>query len=198
MADVNPNGDAISTFTSSPIYMNGTVYFSAYNESYGTEVWAYDIGPKAVDVDPQSLTEQVISSNDGQLTVHIPSGVLPLNSHKLQYNSNLKPPQPFSPQFAGVAFSLNLLDSNWIEIENPTFDPPLIVDIQYDPALLPDGSSESDIMALFLNESTDSWDELTIINQDFEENSITVEVPHFTNFALGTPYKLFLPTVLRD
>ena len=198
VADINPNGDSILWYTTSPDYMNGTLYFSADDGSNGHEVWAYDIGPKAVDIDPQSITEQVISSNDGQLTIRIPSGVLPLNSHKLQYHSNLKPPQPFSPQFAGVAFSLNLLDSNWIEIENPTFNPPLIVDIQYNPELLPNFSSESDIMALFFNESTDSWDELTIINQDFEENIITVEVPHFTNFALGTPYKLFLPTVLRD
>jgi ELWxxDGT repeat protein len=198
VADINPNGDSISIYTASPAYINGTLYFPANDGNHGIEVWALDIGPKAIDVDPQDTAEQIILSNNGQLKITVPPTALPTNSYKIVYDTNVGLPQLFTSQFAGVAFSLNLLDVDWTEIKNPTFDPPLIVEIQYDPEQLPDNSNETEIFALFFNEATGNWEQLTILERNPEQNKLTVEVPHFTDFALGTPNKIFLPITVRE
>ncbi len=198
VADINPNGDSISYFTTSPAYMNGTLYFPAYDGSHGVEVWALDIGPKAVNIDPQNTAEQIIVSNNGQLKITIPPGSLPTNAYKLVYDTNVNLPALFTSQFAGIAFSLELLDSTWTKIENPTFDPPLMVEIQYDPGQLPNNANESEILAFFFNESTNNWEQLTILERNPDQNKISVEVSHFTDFALGTPNKIYIPITIRE
>lgn len=198
VADINPNGDSFSSYTTSPVYMNGTLYFPANDGTHGIEVWALDIGPKAVDVDPQNPTKQSIISYDGKITVNMPSGSLPSNASKLLYDTNIELIDALPQQFADIAFSLKLLDSNWIEIENPEFTPPFTIEIKYIPAQIPAISGEDEILVLFFNETTNVWDQVPVIERNLEQNIITVEVSHFTNFALVTPNKLFIPLVMRN
>ena len=69
-----------------------------------------------------------------------------------------------------------------IEPDGATFDPPISMTVKYNPALLPDGASEENLVVAFWDEDTDEWVECpgTV---DTGSNTITAEVSHFTAFT---------------
>ena len=64
-----------------------------------------------------------------------------------------------------------------------TFEPPVILTWNYDPADIPDGVREEDLVIAYYDEYTSGWQDLeSIVNA--ETNTITAPVDHFTTFAV--------------
>jgi len=70
--------------------------------------------------------------------------------------------------------------------DGATFDPPVTLTWNYDPADIPDGVAEEDLVIAYYDEDAASWQELeSTVNP--ETNTITAPVGHFTTFTVIAP-----------
>jgi len=67
--------------------------------------------------------------------------------------------------------------------DGATFDPAIIIRMEYDPELLPEGVSEEDLAIAYYDTETDTWIELEC-EVDVENNVIIASAQHFTVFAV--------------
>ncbi|MEM7028127.1 MAG: hypothetical protein AAF629_00945 [Chloroflexota bacterium] len=154
-------------------------------------------------VDPNDTEAQTMSSSDNVLTLIVPPAALPANAAEVRYVPRTTPPAGSSYHFpfAGVGFSLELLDGTGNLIPNPSFHPPLFLTLSYDDVNLPfnaTGANEDKLMVYVLDESTGLWQDVPVISRDTVGNTITVYLSHFTDYALGGQRVMFLPTIRRS
>ncbi len=88
---------------------------------------------------------------------------------------NYPPVPPDDADVIGLVYDL--------EPDGATFDPPLSLSIKYNPALLPDGAGEENLVVAFWDEDSEQWVECPSV-ADTGDNIITAEVSHFTPFTL--------------
>ena len=65
-----------------------------------------------------------------------------------------------------------------------TFNPPVPVNMQYDPATLPAGAGEGDLIIVFYDTATSTWVPLQNIVIDTMHHTISCTTSHFTKFAV--------------
>ncbi len=139
-----------------------------------------------------------ITTADGVLTFAIPDNVTgPLT---LTYTPQSTPSQPFGNfEFAGISFQLQVMD----DLGDPIVEPssPFTLTLQYDENQLSAGTNELDLELRRYDEGTNQWIEMTTLSRDIINNTVTILLDHFSEFALFTEklvdYKIYLPLVLR-
>ncbi|MEW5956577.1 MAG: S8 family serine peptidase [Chloroflexota bacterium] len=153
---------------------------------------------QAIEVDPGAGSTQLTA--DTVLSVTIPAGVLPPATRQLIYTRLADPSVDPPPDFAGLAFDLKLVDGLGQEIPNPTFANPLTVVIQYDVTQLPAGVDGGELGLVFYDPGTGQWEEISVAGYDPEAHTVTVELDHFTEFALtGSGVEsIYLPLVVKE
>ena len=75
-----------------------------------------------------------------------------------------------------------------------TFSPPITLTLEYDPDSLPEGVAEEDLVVAYYDIETGTWIELAGV-VDPVSNTITVQVSHFTMFAVLAPTPAPTPVV---
>jgi len=68
--------------------------------------------------------------------------------------------------------------------EGATFDPPLSITLEYDPALCPEGVAEENLVIAYYDVEMGKWVDLGHVVVDKETHRITAQVSHFTVFAI--------------
>lgn len=125
------------------------------------------------------------TSPDGTLTMTIPAGTIaldaggnPLGSLAADIDESLPDP-PEGAHVIGLAFNFGP--------EGATFDPGITLEFTYDPAELPEGVAEADLVIAYYDATAGEWVTCDC-TCDPEANSITACICHFTTFAIiGTP-----------
>ncbi len=121
------------------------------------------------------------TSADGMLTIIIPKGTIALDKEgdpldSLEAAVDESPPDP--PEDAhiiGLAYDFGP--------DGATFDPAITLEYTYDPAEIPEGVAEEDLVLAYYDEAADKWVEVDCV-VDTENNIITASVEHFTSFAI--------------
>lgn len=130
------------------------------------------------------LKEIKATSADGRLTIDIPKGTKALNKYgnplsELTAKSNASPPAPpEGSNVIGLAYDFGPAGA--------TFQPGITFSWSYDPAALPKGIAEEDLVIAYYDATAGKWIELTGV-VDTANNKIIASVTHFTTFSmLGT------------
>jgi len=99
--------------------------------------------------------------------------------------------------FAGIVFHLEATD----QYGNPVIIPasPLTLVLHYDDADLPPGTVESYLKVYRYDSTLHAWVALTVLSRDTVANTLTVQLDHFSDFALLAKQqkKVYLPCILR-
>ncbi|MBA7693370.1 hypothetical protein ES703_101951 [subsurface metagenome] len=85
------------------------------------------------------------------------------------------PPPPEDAHIIGLAYDFGP--------DGATFDLPITLEYTYDPADIPEGMAEEDLVIAYYDEDADEWVELSS-TVDPVTNTITSPVSHFTTFAI--------------
>jgi len=122
-----------------------------------------------------------VTSEDGMLTLTIPDGTIALDEDgtrlgSLEVTIDESPPDPPEDAYIiGLAYNFSPAGA--------TFDPPITMEYTYDPADIPEGVAEEDLVLAFYDEVAGEWIELVCV-VDTVNNTITASVSHFTTFAI--------------
>ncbi len=87
------------------------------------------------------------------------------------------PPPPPDCQIIGIPYDFGPAGA--------TFDPPIVIVLQYDPATLPRGCVEENLSLAYYDTGTGLWIEL-LCEVDAETDTVTAWISHFTTFAVLT------------
>ena len=96
-----------------------------------------------------------------------------------------RPPAPPKATIVGLAYDF--------KPDGATFEPPLTLTMKYNPASIPSGVAEKDLVIAYYDTKTKTWIELECV-VDTVNNTITAQVRHFTLFALLAPAPAPTPT----
>ena len=86
------------------------------------------------------------------------------------------PPLPEDAHIVGLAYDFGP--------DGATFDPAITLEYTYDPADIPEGVAEEDLVIAYYDQAAGEWVELEGYVVDTENNTITAPVSHFTTFAV--------------
>jgi len=86
------------------------------------------------------------------------------------------PPPPEDAHVIGLAYDFGP--------DGATFDPPITLEYTYDPADIPEGVAEEDLVIAYYDEEAGEWVELEGCVVDPVTKTITAPVSHFTTFAI--------------
>jgi len=120
-------------------------------------------------------------SADGMVRVRIAKGVLALtkDEQRLEEIEVLPmaqpPPLPENGYIIGIAYDFNP--------DGATFEPPIELEIRYDPSRIPSGIEEQNLLIAYFDEEAAEWIELDSV-VDTMGNTVTAKVGHFTPFAI--------------
>jgi len=124
-------------------------------------------------------------SADGTLSLVIPAGTIALDAHGNPLSSltadidpNPPCPPPEGAYIIGLTYSF--------EPDGATFAPPISLEYTYDPAEIPEGVAEEDLVIAYCDEDSGEWVECPC-TVDPVTHTITASVSHFTTFAIITP-----------
>lgn len=119
----------------------------------------------------------------GNLTITIPVGTValdkdgaPLSIVTSDVDVSLPPP-PERANIIGLAYNFGPAGA--------TFSPAITLEYTYDPAEIPEGVAEEDLVLAYYDEAAGEWVELPS-TVDPLTNTITASVSHFTTFSEGT------------
>jgi len=121
------------------------------------------------------------TSADGNLTMTIPDGTIALDAdgNPLSTLTSATDPSPPSPpegdNIIGLAYNFGP--------PGATFAPPITFEYTYDPADIPEGVAEGDLVLAYYDEAAGEWVELPC-TVDPVTHTITASVSHFTTFAI--------------
>jgi hypothetical protein len=129
-------------------------------------------------------TEIKAISADGKLSITIPKSTKaldingnPLTSMTAAVFTN-PPSPPANANIIGLAYNFGP--------NGATFNPPITLAWSYDPAALPAGVAEQDLVIAYYDTATSKWVELQCV-VDAANNKITASVSHYTTFTvIGT------------
>jgi len=119
------------------------------------------------------------TSADGMLTITIPEGTIALDKEGEPLSSltvDVDPSPPDPPEDAyiiGLAYDFGPAGA--------TFDPAITFTWSYDPADIPVGVAEEDLVIAYYNEVLGEWVELPC---EVDRPPLTASVSHFTTFAI--------------
>lgn len=123
-----------------------------------------------------------ITSPDGKLKITIPANTIardstgdPLSDLTVDVDPDPPCPVPEDERIIGLAYSF--------EPEGATFNPPIEIVFSYEPDELPEGVLEEELIIAFCDEDSLEWISVPAV-VDADNNIITVEVSHFTTFAI--------------
>ena len=123
------------------------------------------------------------ASPDGKIRIHIAGGTKAFNEdgtplNQLNVNTVSSYPAPSDGKIVVEAFDF--------QPNGVTFSPAIQITIKYDPATLPEGTDESQLVIAFYNAATGLWEYVTgTVNSD--TNTITFSITHFTVFGVISP-----------
>jgi len=127
------------------------------------------------------FTEPVTAiSVDGLCTLDIPEGTVGLTADLEPLTEitivimDEPPPPPEAAHIIGLVYDF--------QPSGATFEPPIPLTFSYDPADIPEGVAEEDLVLAFYDEATGEWIELEGV-VDPVTNTITALVAHFTAFG---------------
>ena len=86
-----------------------------------------------------------------------------------------EPPAPTGAHIIALAYDFGP--------DGVTFAPPVTITLEYDPALLPEGVAEEDLVIAYFNVETGEWVELDCV-VDPATHTVTGQASHFTLFAI--------------
>jgi len=118
---------------------------------------------------------------DGAASIKVPEGTIALSSEGTPLEAievvpvDEPPEPPADTNVIGLAYDFGP--------DGATFDPPITITLVYDPALLPEGVAEEDLVIAYFDVGTGTWRELECV-VDPATNTITAQVIHFTVFAI--------------
>lgn len=120
-----------------------------------------------------------VSCTDGNFSINISEGTkMLLNGSMLEgITMESMTPLPTSPEGYHVLNAFNF------EPDGATFDPGFELTVNYDPASIPEGFSEENLVIGVYDDATGTWTYLTG-TMDTENNTVTFTITHFTVFAL--------------
>jgi hypothetical protein len=186
----NANGTATADTTTfevggGPTEWNFSVYISGGGGGGGLPTIETNFfgATGSIRVNSTGIVQQTFTatSPDGKLTITIPTGTKaldkdgnPLTSMTAVINSS-PPAPPENANVIGLAYNFGPAGA--------TFDPPLTLTLNYDPAALPAGVAEEDLVIAYYDTITGKWVELQCV-VDTVNNKITASVPHYTTFAI--------------
>ncbi|MFO7996422.1 MAG: leucine-rich repeat domain-containing protein [Dehalococcoidia bacterium] len=146
------------------------------------------VGVTMFDIDPNSgkmLDTAILTSSDEMLTVTIPEGTIALDreGNPLLTLEVDEDPEPAAPpedaHIVGLAYNLGPAGA--------TFDPAMSLTWKYNPADIPTGVNEENLVIAYHDEATGEW----VICEsvvDTTTNTVTASVFHLTTFAIvGVP-----------
>jgi len=119
------------------------------------------------------------TSEDGMLTITIPEGTIALDEEGEPLDSltvDIDPSPPDPPEDAyiiGLAYDFGP--------DGATFDPAITFTWSYDPADIPEGVAEEDLVIAYYDEVLGEWVELPC---EVDRPPLTASVSHFTIFAI--------------
>jgi len=96
------------------------------------------------------------------------------------------PPAPAGAKIIGCVYDY--------KPDGATFSPPITMTLKYDPGLLPAGFDASKLVIAFYNTATSKWEVVSGSAVDTVKNTITVQISHFTMFAVYAAAPAVTPT----
>lgn len=129
-------------------------------------------------------------STDGTASLTIPSGTYaksksgaPLDHLSITISEN-PPLPPAGLQIISLGYDFGP--------DGATFDPSVELSVSYDPANIPEGTNQEDLVLAYYDEEAGNWI-LPPFTLDVENSIITVEIAHFTSFFIlaATPLPEF-------
>jgi len=138
-------------------------------------------------INSEGIIQETINatSADGRLTITIPAGTKaldkdgkPLTTLTAVINPT-PPPPPEGANIIGLPYDF--------EPEGATFDPPITFTWSYDPAGLPEGMAEEDLVIAYYDATAGKWVELVCVVDTVNKNIVACSA-HFTTFVImGKP-----------
>jgi hypothetical protein len=134
-------------------------------------------------IDSQGIFTQPVTftSSDGLVSLDIPSGTVGLTANgtpltQLSVLPVASPPAPPSwDNFIGLAYDF--------ELSGATFNPAIYMEFTYNPASIPAGVSENNLIVAFYDTSNGQW--ITVpAAVDPVSHTITAKVSHFTTYGV--------------
>ena len=134
-------------------------------------------------IDNEGVIQETIeaTSEDGNLTMTIPEGTIaldkdgdPLDNLEAVVDESLPSP-PEGAHIIGLAYDFSPAGA--------TFDPPITLEYTYDPAEIPEGVAETDLVLAYYDEGAGKWVTLDS-TVDTATHTITASVSHFSTFAI--------------
>lgn len=123
-----------------------------------------------------------ITSPDGKLKITIPANTIardslgnPLSSLTIDVDPDPPCPVPEDERIIGLAYSF--------EPDGATFSPPIEIVFTYEPADIPEGVLEEELIIAFCDEDSGEWIQVPAV-VDADNNTITAEISHFTTYAI--------------
>lgn len=142
---------------------------------------SWDITDEVGD-DGTALEDIELTSGDGRMDLMIASGTMvltdegaPLQSVEAVEVSEENWPAPPAGKSIVAAFDFGP--------DGATFSHDVSITIEYDPAQLPEGVDEEDLVIASYNSLTGEW-EYYPVSVDADNNTVTAEVSHFTVFTI--------------
>ena len=135
--------------------------------------------PTATGVTPATIT---LASADSKNSVTIPKGTLALDKNGAPLQAITCSPPASAPPPAPT--SDTLVAALELGPSGATFSTPVTVAMQYDPATLPSGAGEGDLIIAFYNTTAGAWVPLGNIVIDTVHHTISCTTTHFTEFAV--------------
>ena len=148
-----------------------------------------------IDSNGRFLQDITVESADGKMRLSIGENTIGLTTageplSEMTIVEMTKPPMP--PKDANV---IGLVYD--LAPDDATFDPPATLTISYDPAEIPEGLSEQNLVIAFWDVDTGEWVVLEDCSVDTTAHTISVPVSHFTPFTvLAVAEKVVLPPVV--
>ena len=139
---------------------------------------------------------QSFGLSEGQLFVEFPADSIPEESKGVLFQKYSAPSSELPGTGAGAYFHLNLIDLSDQIIENPVFEPPIRLTIQYFTAQMGD-VPEHDLQFYYFDTIRGRWVSIPVIERDIINNTITMSLSHFTEFAVADSIKIYTPSVRR-
>ncbi|MCL0097425.1 serine/threonine protein kinase, partial [Dehalococcoidia bacterium] len=138
------------------------------------------------------IDDVIAESFDGLVHLTIDQGTIGLINGKplaeiVMVEMQAPPPPPEDTEIIGLVYDAGP--------DGATFNPPTTLTFTYDPALIPEGVAEENLVIALLDIDAGEWVELVSI-VDPVANIITTQVSHFTAFTILAPLPMPAPTPL--
>jgi hypothetical protein len=141
-----------------------------------------------------TVTQPIVYSVlDGWAVLNIAQGTIaltatggPLQSISVTEVCFGYPPAPAGAYIIGCVYDY--------KPDGATFNPPITMTLKYDPGLLPAGVDASKLVIAFYNTATSKWEMVSGSVVDTVKHTISVQISHFTMFAVYAAAPAVTPT----